>query len=199
MLTWVFFRIKESSIQFGNISTTFYIDNCSTTNPLPKVSQGRQTALDDWIPWPDIDGLPSSSQQKPSSQSSQPRIDPLEGLSNESIEKCKQLHDMGFPLERLGKVCRAIGDDVQKLINYCLFVDKILEDSTVSNKTLGPNPSVVVEDVVLIHPSDETKIKKHLEAFGRLTEFGFEPPSKIHTALTECDLNYEKALEQMLK
>lgn len=143
--------------------------------------------------------MPSSSQQKPSRQSPQPRIDPLEGLSNESIEKCKQLHDMGFPLERLGKVCRAIGDDEQKLINYCLFVDKILEDSMISNKTLGPNPSVVVEDVVLIHPSDETKIKKHLEAFGRLIEFGFEPPSKIHKALTECDLNYQKALEQMLK
>ena len=56
--------------------------------------------------------------------------------------------------------------------------------------------SDVVEDVVLIHSSDETKIKKHLEAFGRLIEFGFEPPSKIHTALTECDLDYEKALEQ---
>ena len=106
---------------------------------------------------------------------------------------------MGFPLERLGKACRAIGNDEQKLINYCLFVDKVLEDSSISHRKLGSNGSDVVEDVVLIHSSDEAKIKKHLEAFGRLIEFGFEPPSKIHTALTECDLDYEKALEQMLK
>ena len=178
---------------------TCYIEYFSRINTHQNVSQRQQSALDNWIPWPDPDGLPSTTKKSESSYNSRPTINPLEGLSNESSEKCKQLHDMGFPLERLGKACRAIGNDEQKLINYCLFVDKVLEDSSISHRKLGPNGSDVVEDVVLIHSSDETKIKKHLEAFGRLIEFGFEPPSKIHTALTECDLDYEKALEQMLK
>ena len=124
----------------------------------------------------------------------------LEGLSKEGSDKCKQIHDMGFPLERLAKACKALGDDDQLMINYCLLVDKLLE---VPIKTLSKSSaadySSVVEDVVLMHSSDESKIQKHLESFGRLAEFGFEPPSKIHTALIECDLAYEKALEQMLK
>ena len=104
--------------------------------------KGRNTALEDWIPWPDIDGLQSTN--LPNKNASNPLSDtansanantserasssslsnnPLKGLSQESALKCKQLHDMGFPLERLGKACKSLGDDDQQMINYCLLVD----------------------------------------------------------------------------
>ena len=168
--------------------------------------KGRQSAFDEWIPWPDIDGLPSTSGNTsidkvhgPAKLTKNTLYNPLEGLSQESSAKCKQLHDMGFPLDRLAKASKAIGNDDQQMINYCLLVDKILEDPRIETKHVEPNYGYVVEDVVLMHSLDETKILKHLESFRRLEEFGFEPPSKIHNALVECDLDYEKALEQMLK
>ena len=181
------------------------------------VNKGRHSTFDDWIPWPDIDGLPSTPANSSLTQehgprdittaSSNPRPspatiplnNPLEGLSQESSAKCKQLHDMGFPLDRLAKACKSIGDDDQQMINYCLLVDKILEDPMVAAKHPEASYRHVVEDVVLMHSLEDTKIRKHLESYGRLAEFGFEPPSKIHSALVECDLDYEKALEQMLK
>ena len=179
--------------------------------------KGRHSTFDDWIPWPDIDGLPSSTptsslshehgKREFSTASSNhipsattiPFNNPLEGLSHESSAKCKQLHDMGFPLDRLAKACKAIGNDDQQMINYCLLVDKILEDPTLAAKNPEASYRHVVEDVVLMHSLQEPKIYKHLESFRRLAEFGFEPPSKIHNSLVECDLDYEKALEQMLK
>ena len=176
--------------------------------------------FDDWIPWPDIDGLTSSpkaeattevphrtiftsvgSQLRSSSTPpSKSLSNPLEGLSKESSTKCKQIHDMGFPLGRLAKACKSLGNDDQQMINYCLLVDKLVEEPVMAcSKSSVSNYSSVVEDVVLLHSMDESRIQKHLEAFARLAEFGFEPPSKVHDALIKCDLDYEKALEQILK
>ena len=180
--------------------------------------KGRNTALEDWIPWPDIDGLQSTN--LPNKNASNPLSDtansanantserassssvsnnPLKGLSQESALKCKQIHDMGFPLERLGKACKSLGDDDQQMINYCLLVDKLMEDSAIMKiKKSTSNYSSTVEDVVLMHSLDESKSRKHLESFSRLAEFGFET-SKTHKALIECSFDHEKALEQLLK
>ena len=107
---------------------------------------------------------------------------------------------MGFPIDRLAKACKVLGNDDQQLINYCLQVDKLVEEPIrACSKSAVPNYSSLVEDVVLLQSMDESKIRKHLESFCRLSEFGFEPPSKIHDALMECDFDYEKALERMLK
>ena len=182
-------------------------------------TKGRQSVFEDWIPWPDIDSLPSTTSDNDQLANRSKNIEyssaganhrsnlptnrsssPLEGLSKECSDKCRKIHDMGFPLERLAKACKSLGDDDQLMINYCLLVDKILDSpGNVLSNISNARSSSIVEDVVLMHSSDEPKIQKHLESFARLAEFGFEPPTKIHKALIDCDLDYEKALEHMLK
>ena len=194
------------------------------------MSKQRRSVIDEWIPWPDLDGSPSSStsNQKsteplrnagppstlgyqhrssstpPSKDASNRRREsigsPLDGLSQESSDKCRRIHDMGFPLDRLARACKVLGNDDQKLINYCLFVDKLVEDSTMASAQKSvSNYGRVVEEAAFRHSMDEEKTRKHLKAFCRLAEFGFEPPSKVHDALIKCDLDYEKAFEQMLE
>ena len=48
----------------------------------------------------------------------------LSDLSPEAASLCRQLEEMGFPLSRLATGCRAVGQDSQKLINFCLVVDR---------------------------------------------------------------------------
>ena len=79
----------------------------------------------------------------------------------------------------------------QKLINYCLLVDKILsEESKFSSNE--------VEYVIPIHNLDEDISKKHLRAFHKLEELGFDRVA-IHTALIDTKLDHDKALEKLLK
>ena len=44
---------------------------------------------------------------------------------SKSQEICKQISEMGFALDRVAKGCKSFGDDRQKIINYCLMVDKL--------------------------------------------------------------------------
>ena len=44
---------------------------------------------------------------------------------SKSQEICKQISEMGFALDRVAKGCKNFGDDRQKIINYCLMVDKL--------------------------------------------------------------------------
>ena len=138
----------------------------SRTPPPPKT---------DWIPWPDLEG------------GSQPKE--LANLSDESVKKCQRLADMGFPLARVAKICRALGDDEQQMINFCLLVDKLHEE-----KHGDPGD---IEDVLLLHSVDESRARKHLESFVRLADFGFAK-RKIHDALTAANLDYNKAVEKLL-
>ena len=97
---------------------------------------------------------------------------------------------MGFPLARVTKVCRTLGDDEQQIINFCLIVDKFVE-----SESFDAEPA---EHALLLHSVNEEKARKHLEVFKRLAEFGFES-EKIHFALIQNDLDYEKTVESLLK
>lgn len=146
-----------------------------------------KNVLDDWIPWPDI------GQKSSASVSENPSISPiLSDLSPPSQAVCRQISEMGFDLSRVAKGCKSLGDDRQKLINYCLMVDKILGDR--ANK-FSPNE---VEYVIPIHNLDEETSKKHLGAFHRLEELGFDRVA-IHAALIDTKLDHDKALEKLLK
>ena len=72
------------------------------------------------------------------------------------------------------------------------MVDKILGEG--GNK-FAP---IEVEYVVPIHNLDEDSSKKHLKAFHKLEEFGFDRVA-IHTALIDTKLDHDKALEKLLK
>ena len=150
--------------------------------------------LDDWIPWPDI-GQKSSK----SSSASVAAVDTaalassiLSDLSPASQAICKQISEMGFNLSRVAKGCKSLGDDRQKLINYCLMVDKLLSNE--GNK-FSPDE---VEYVIPMHNLDEESSKKHLRAFHKLEELGF-PREAIHSALIDTKLDHDKALEKLLK
>ena len=98
---------------------------------------------------------------------------------------------MGFSLERVAKGCKSLGDDRQKILNFCLLVDKLLS----SGDKFSADE---VEYVVPIHNLDEEMSKKHLRAFYKLEELGFERVA-IHNALVSTKLDHDKALEKLLK
>ena len=54
--------------------------------------------MEDWIPWPDIDG--GQGQQKAAHE-----VD-LSGLGPQEVKMCRQLEEMGFPMVRLAKAAR---------------------------------------------------------------------------------------------
>ena len=74
------------------------------------------TGLENWTPWPQLE--PQTQIQTKEDGSC------LAGLSEEEASLCRQLQEMGFPLSRLAVGCRAVGQDSQKLINFCLVVDR---------------------------------------------------------------------------
>lgn len=39
----------------------------------------------------------------------------------------RQIHAMGFPAERVVRTCKALGEDSQKIIHFCLLVDQFVE------------------------------------------------------------------------
>jgi len=150
----------------------------------PKPSNSRPgsrgaTGLENWTPWPQL--LPTDS--VPVVESC------LSELSEDKAKLCLQLHEMGFPLPRLAKGCQAVGGDSQKLINFCLVVDRLVDEgfSTVDS-----------EDVAMLHNADEEVCRKHLKSFQQLAELGF-PSKDVHQALLATNFDHQKALEQLIK
>lgn len=113
----------------------------------------------------------------------------MEGLTAEEKRMCSQLAEMGFPLSRLVTAVRSVGADSQKLISFCVLVDKYVEEGFAEDVSL---------DVVLLHASDETASRKHLSGYLKLAEFGFEKKD-IHQALIDSDLDQMKALDTLIK
>lgn len=161
----------------------------SSQTPPPRVANLSQTqrknVLDDWIPWPDLDPKPAESKKEEEQESSV-----LDNLSQKNRKTCRQISDMGFPLERVAKVCEKLGDDQQQIVNYCLMVAKLSEEEKF--------PVKEVEEALLLHNVNEENARKHLKAYQQLADIGFDS-SSIHKALVECQLDYSKALEQLLK
>lgn len=154
----------------------------ANTPPPSGVSRSRPVSggppgMENWSPWPELEPKP------------EPEPDPLEGLEPQQAETCRQLHEMGFPLARLATGVRAVGVDTQNLINYCLLVDRLVEDG---------NDAAEAEHVAGLHNNEEDACRKHLDSFKKLTEFGFSR-NEIHTALLQESGDYQGALEQLLK
>ena len=155
--------------------------NSRTPPPRASVTNERTGNADDWIPWPDIDS-PMQRQQ-------QPEI--LRDLNPSSQDICRQISEMGFALERVAKGCKSFGDDRQKIINYCLMVEDMVNE-------VGKSSAEEVEYVIPIHNMDKDVSMKHLKAFFRLQELGFNRIA-IHDALMTAKLDHDKALEKLLR
>jgi len=165
--------------------------NSQTPPPRAQAIAAGNNVLDDWIPWPDI-GQKSSKSSSAAVDTAALASSILSDLSPASQAICKQISEMGFNLSRVAKGCKSLGDDRQKLINYCLMVDKLLSNE--GNK-FSPDE---VEYVIPMHNLDEESSKKHLRAFHKLEELGF-PREAIHSALIDTKLDHDKALEKLLK
>merc|ERR1712059_73125 len=112
----------------------------------------------------------------------------LTGLSEADAATCRQLHEMGFPLARLAKGCRAVGTVHQTLVNFCVVVDRLVEEGHSVTDS---------EQVASLHNADEEACRKHLQAFSQLAEIGF-PAKDVHEALIAHSFDHQKALEQLI-
>jgi len=144
--------------------------NVATPPPRP-VSRG-QSGLEDFVPWPNIGPA-----------------DPLEGLDDPCKLLCNQLKEMGFPLHRLTRAAKSVGADSQKLINFCVLVDRLVEEGWKEDVSI---------DAALLHASDQTLSRQHLRGFVRLAELGFKSQD-IHRALIDSGQDHQKALEQLIQ
>jgi len=144
------------------------------TPPPPTSASKPKAGMENWTPWPDI-------------ETKNPN-DILQGLGEKEAQMCRQLHEMGFPLQRLAKGARSYGADSQKLLNFCVAVDKLVDRGYREDACL---------EAVILYPEDETKTRRHLDGFTKLAELGFDKDN-IHQALNNSDQDYQKALEKLI-
>ena len=92
-------------------------------NPNSRPGSRGATGLENWTPWPKLDQEQSHA---PAAEEEAATVDEscLKDLLDDEANMCRQLHEMGFPLSRLAKGCQAVGANSQKLINFCLVVDR---------------------------------------------------------------------------
>ena len=91
-------------------------------SPSSRPSSRGATGLENWTPWPQLDQENVGTRLVNGNASADTKC--LDGLSSEDKQICLQLHEMGFPLARLAKGVTAVGANSQKLINFCLVVDR---------------------------------------------------------------------------
>ena len=100
------------------------LNNHKKKSPTSRPTSRGATGLENWTPWPTLDQEGAGSAQPPSESSGRGDESCLASLRSEDAGLCRQLHEMGFPLPRLAKGVSAVGADSQKLINFCLVVDR---------------------------------------------------------------------------
>jgi len=135
------------------------------------------TGLENWVPWPQLEG--EKEVQDDSC---------LANLMDDEANSCRQLSEMGFPLSRLAKGCQAVGANHQKLINFCLVVDRLVEEG---------HPEMEAAHVAMLHNGDEAVCRAHLQSFSQLAEIGF-PSKDVHEALIQHSFDHQKALDQLI-
>ena len=84
--------------------------------------------LENWTPWPQLEPQAETSLTNGGQQGGWEDASCLADLPPDQACLCRQLQEMGFPLTRLATGCKAVGPDSQKLINFCLVVDRWVED-----------------------------------------------------------------------
>jgi len=157
-----------------------------TPPPVPRPTTSSSSSNPtEWVPWPDLDAASPTKNVKGRED------DPLNALYKDSErEMCKQIHAMGFPAERVVRTCKALGEDSQKIIHFCLLVDQFVEKDKF--------PEEEVEHVLHMKKMEEDETRKHLSAFVQLRDLGFAR-NDIHDALVHTGTSHDKALEHLLR
>jgi len=159
----------------------------SSPKPPSRPASRGATGLENWVPWPKLEQEQANGLVKPKSVEVDESC--LNDLVDDEANMCRQLHEMGFPLPRLAKGCQAVGSNSQKLINFCLVVDRLVDEGfSVADS----------EDVAMLHNAQEEVCRTHLKSFQQLAEIGF-PSKDVHEALIASSFDHQKALEQLIR
>eukprot|EP00096_Caligus_rogercresseyi_P011071 TRINITY_DN4244_c0_g1_i1.p1 TRINITY_DN4244_c0_g1~~TRINITY_DN4244_c0_g1_i1.p1 ORF type:complete len:394 (+),score=75.43 TRINITY_DN4244_c0_g1_i1:148-1182(+) len=149
----------------------------SENNPrASKTSSQLKGGLENWTPWPNLDNLQGSSE-------------PFSDLSDSDKAFCQGLSEIGFPSSRLSKGVKALGQNSEQMINFCLIVDEL------SSKTFEVE---CLEDIVLLTEVKEKEAQETLDLFIEVKELGF-PSSDILTALRKAGTSKDDVLKFLLK
>lgn len=154
-----------------------------TSRPNSRPQSRGPTGLENWVPWPKLEGEAAKT-------SGTGIVDDscLADLMDDEANSCRLLHEMGFPLSRLAKGCQAVGSNHQKLINFCLVVDRLVEEGY---------PELEASHVAMLHNADEAMCRTHLQSFSHIAEIGF-PSKDVHEALIQHSFDHQKALDQLI-
>ena len=110
------------------------------------------------------------------------------------------------------RTCKALGEDSQQIIHFCLLVDQFVETEKFPEEEVSRRPSILileniqfnahsyikVEHVLHMKNMEEDETRKHLRAFVQLRDLGFAR-NDIHDALVHTDTSHDKALEHLLR
>jgi hypothetical protein len=55
---------------------------------------------------------------------------------------------MGFPMERVGRTCQALGEDAQLIIQFCILVDQFVEKEEFPEKEASENVECLLQNVL---------------------------------------------------
>jgi len=157
-------------------------------NPNSRPGSRGASGLENWTPWPTLDQTQAQQAQVIKQKPLVVDDSCLKMLVDDEANLCRQLHEMGFPLSRLAKGCQAVGANSQKLINFCLVVDRLVDEGF---------STADCEEVAMLHNADEDVCRKHLKSFQQLAEIGF-PSKDVHQALIASSFDHQKALEQLI-
>lgn len=155
-----------------------------TSRPNSRPQSRGSTGLENWVPWPKLEGETTSN----SSDATVVDDSCLADLMDDEANSCRQLHEMGFPLSRLAKGCQAVGANHQKLINFCLVVDRLVDEGY---------PELEASHVAMLHNADEKMCRTHLQSFSHIADIGF-PSKDVHEALIQHSFDHQKALDQLI-
>lgn len=159
----------------------------TSPNPASRPPSRGASGLENWVPWPKLEQAQTNG--LPKQRSVEVDESCLTNLVDDEANLCRQLHEMGFPLSRLAKGCQAVGGNSQKLINFCLVVDRLVDEGfTISDS----------EEVAMLHNAQEDICRQHLKSFQQLAEIGF-PSKDVHEALIASSFDHQKALEQLIR
>jgi len=159
----------------------------SSPNPASRPPSRGASGLENWVPWPKLEQTQPNG--LPKQRSVEVDESCLTNLVDDEANLCRQLHEMGFPLTRLAKGCQAVGGNSQKLINFCLVVDRLVDEGFTTSDS---------EEVAMLHNAQEDICRQHLKSFQQLAEIGF-PSKDVHEALIASSFDHQKALEQLIR
>ncbi|XP_059478899.1 ubiquitin-associated protein 1 [Neocloeon triangulifer] len=150
------------------------------------------TGLENWKPWPDLD----SPAETPSGDSPPPAApvvtraagNTLERLNPEAQKLARQISEMGFPVAKVVRACKIIGEDHKKVVDFLLQVQALEEKGF---------PDTKVEYVLGTLKLDEQRAQQFLPVFVQLVDLGFAE-EKVSAALIQSGCDRDKALDALL-